>query len=329
MEEIINPDLTGIAMEEFWVPSDTPGIELYVRYKYLAKNRFQENKGSVLFVHGSSYPSEVSFDLRVGGFSWMDYIALQGWSVFMMDLRGYGKSSRPPEMEETAQKNPPVVRTETAVRDVNAVVENIVTRMKQDSLSLIGWSWGSTVMAAYTCSHASRVDRLVLYAPQWLRTTPSLLGGNDILGAYRYIPINTTKDRWLNGVAPEQREALIPAGWYETWAEATLASDPAGCVLDCPGIRAPNGIIQDSREFWSNGKVIYSPADITVPVLVIGGEWDADTPQYMAQGVFEHLTQAPAKRRVIIGGGTHTLLLEKHRMQLLKEVQLFLDETSF
>lgn len=329
MEEIINPDLTGIATEEFWVPSDTPGIELYVRHKYLAKNSSQANKGSVLFVHGSSYPSEVSFDLRVGGFSWMDYIALQGWSVFMMDLRGYGKSSRPPEMEEPAQQNLPVVRTETAVRDVNAVVENIVTRRKQDRLSLIGWSWGSTVMAAYTCAHASRVNRLVLYAPQWLRTTPSLLGGNDILGAYRYIPISTTKDRWLNGVAPEQREALIPAGWYEIWAEATLASDPAGCVLDCPGIRAPNGIIQDSREFWSNGKVIYNPAEITVPVLVIGGEWDADTPQYMAQGVFEHLTQAPAKRRVVIGEGTHTLLLEKHRMQLLKEVQLFLDETAF
>ena len=46
----------------------------------------------------------------------------------------------------------------------------------------------------------------------------------------------------------------------------------------------------------------------------------------MSQAVFARLTGAPAKRYVVIGEGTHTVLLERNRIQLFREVQLFLDE---
>jgi hypothetical protein len=36
----------------------------------------------------------------------------------------------------------------------------------------------------------------------------------------------------------------------------------------------------------------------------------------------------PYKRFVEIGEGTHSVLLEKNRMQLFREVQLFLDDPS-
>jgi hypothetical protein len=35
---------------------------------------------------------------------------------------------------------------------------------------------------------------------------------------------------------------------------------------------------------------------------------------------------APYKRYVEIGEGTHTVMMEKNRMNLFREVQLFLDE---
>lgn len=41
---------------------------------------------------------------------------------------------------------------------------------------------------------------------------------------------------------------------------------------------------------------------------------------------FEKLTNAPDKRYVQIGEGTHTVLMEKNRMQLFQAVQQFLDE---
>jgi hypothetical protein len=47
----------------------------------------------------------------------------------------------------------------------------------------------------------------------------------------------------------------------------------------------------------------------------------------MAQAVFAKLTNTPLKRMVMLGEGTHTVIMERNRMQLFREVQLFLDET--
>lgn len=55
-------------------------------------------------------------------------------------------------------------------------------------------------------------------------------------------------------------------------------------------------------------------------------EWDADLPSYMLYEYFAKLTQAPYKRYIQIGEGTHTVLMEKNRMQLFQEVQHFLDD---
>jgi fermentation-respiration switch protein FrsA (DUF1100 family) len=63
-----------------------------------------------------------------------------------------------------------------------------------------------------------------------------------------------------------------------------------------------------------------------VPVQLILAEWDAGTPLYMAQALFGRLTNAALKRHVVIGEGTHAVLLERNRMQLFREVQLFLEE---
>ena len=63
-----------------------------------------------------------------------------------------------------------------------------------------------------------------------------------------------------------------------------------------------------------------------MPTLIVHAEWDADNPSYMAQALFAKLTRAPKKRLVEIGEGTHTVIMEKNRMQLFREVQLFLDE---
>ena len=103
--------------------------------------------------------------------SWMDYIAARGYDVYLLDLRGYGKSTRPKEMAETAENNPPLVRGDTAVKDIGAVVDFILARRNIPRLNLLGWSWGTTLMATYTTQNTAKVERLVLYAPAWIRQT--------------------------------------------------------------------------------------------------------------------------------------------------------------
>jgi pimeloyl-ACP methyl ester carboxylesterase len=70
----------------------------------------------------------------------------------------------------------------------------------------------------------------------------------------------------------------------------------------------------------------YDSLKINIPVLLIHAEWDSDTPAYMSQALFGKLVNAPLKRYVVIGEGTHSVIMEKNRMQLFREVQLFLDE---
>jgi pimeloyl-ACP methyl ester carboxylesterase len=143
---------------------------------------------TLLFVHGSTYPAETAFDLPLGGMSWMEYIAERGYDVYLLDVRGYGKSTRPKEMNDTPQANGPIVRTDTAVKDATSVVDLILKRRKMARLNLLGWSWGTTIMATYTTQHPEKVERLVLYAPQWLRTTPPIMqSGAGPLGAYRIV----------------------------------------------------------------------------------------------------------------------------------------------
>jgi pimeloyl-ACP methyl ester carboxylesterase len=318
-----------IVMEEMMVKSADPGIEIYVRNKRPADMASYRPERTVLFVHGSTYPAHTAFDLKLDGMSWMDYIASHGYDVYLLDLRGYGKSTRPKEMDDKPEANPALTRGETAVKDISAVVDFILARRSIPRLNLLGWSWGTTLMSTYTTQNPQKVERLVLYAPQWIRTTPSLVqAGPGPIGAYRSVTREQAQQRWLNGVPEDKKANLIPAGWFDAWADATWATDPVGAKANPPVLRAPNGTVQDTADYWAAGKAYYDPAKITVPVLLVMAEWDRDTPAYMAQTLFPLLVNSPGKRFVQLAEGTHTIVMEKNRMKLFQAVQAFLDEAG-
>ena len=51
-----------------------------------------------------------------------------------------------------------------------------------------------------------------------------------------------------------------------------------------------------------------------------------DPPSDQARGYFAKLTNAPYKRYVEIGEGTHSVMMEKNRMQFFREIMNFLNE---
>ena len=126
------------------------------------------------------------------------------------------------------------------------------------------------------------------------------------LGAYRIVNREAAKERWLTGVPEDKKAELIPAGWFDAWADATFATDPVGAAINPPVLRAPNGVVQDGAEYLAPASRIYDPAGITVPTLLVHAEWDRDTPPYMAQTLFPLLVNAPGKRYVALAEGTHT-----------------------
>ena len=318
---------TALITEDFMIPAAEPGVQIHVRNKRPADlSRFTPGN-VILFVHGATTPPEAGFDLKLDGLSWMEWMARQGNDVYFVSVRGYGRSTRPREMDEPALKNPPVVRLPSATSDVNSAVDFIRARRGIPTVSLLGHSWGTTIMAAYTAQNNAKVHRLVLYAPQWLRTqgrSPTDAGGD--LGAYRTVTEEGVRKRRAIGQQPGKMEDRMPARWFDAYMEAALASDPWSKTQNPRAFRAPNGVVLDGREYQNVGRPIYDPANIRVPTMLILAEQDADTPLYMAQTLFPLLVNAPAKRMVVIGDGTHVILTEKNRMQLFREVQLYFDE---
>jgi pimeloyl-ACP methyl ester carboxylesterase len=284
---------------------------------------------TVLYVHGATYPASTAFDLALHGMSCMDYIAERGYDVYLLDLRGYGKSTRSKEMSEDPMANPPIVRGDIAVKDIGTVVDFILARRNIARLSLIGWSWGTVTMAAYTTQNAGKVERLVLYAPGWIRQSPPPTGPQAApgpFGAYRSVTREQAMRRWMTGMPEDKKGALIPAGWFDAWADATWATDSEGAKANPPVLRAPNGVVADGNNYWAAGKPYCDPTKITVPTLLVQAEWDHDLPPYMAQTLFPLLVNSPRKLYVMLPEGTHTILMERNRSMLFEAVQAFLDE---
>ena len=317
-----------LVTEEFMIPARDAGIELFVRNKRPEGMTGFAPARTLLMVHGATYPASTAFDLPLGGLSWVDYIAGRGFDVWLMDIRGYGRSTRPPEMSQPPEANPPLVRGETALADIATVAAFIRERRGLPRLVHLGYSWGTALMGRFAADNPALVERLVLYAPVWLRQTPSLADPGGALGAYRLVTQQQARARRGAGVPPEKQAGLIPPGWFEHWAGVTWATDPEGMRRNPPVLRAPNGSVADGRDYWSAGRPFYDPARIAAPTLLVLGEWDQDTPPYMAQTLFPLLTNSPGKRLVLLGEGTHGMWMERNRGALFQAVQVFLEEAA-
>ena len=76
--------------------------------------------------------------------------------------------------------------------------------------------------------------------------------------------------------------------------------------------------------FSRSGEPWYKPMAILAPTQVVVGELDRETTPEQAKKIFEQLGNAREKRMTVIGGGTHSLLLEDHRDALHSVVSGFL-----
>jgi pimeloyl-ACP methyl ester carboxylesterase len=312
-----------LATETFMVPAADQGIQLYVRNKHpMGQDKYAPDK-IVLMVHGATYPSEAVFDLDLPGGSWMDYIAKRGYDVYIVDVRGYGRSTRPAVMEEPPDKNPAFADTRDAIRDVSAAVDFILQRRGVTSINLIGWSWGTSIMGGYASQNNAKVNRLVLYAPLWLLREPPPFSGT---GAYRTATKEQAYGRQVRSIPKERVTQTVPPEYFDKWWAATLATDQVGASRNPPVVRAPNGVLKDVVQRLSKGDGMWDPGQVRVPTLLILAEWDADTPPFMAQEIFGKLVNTPHRRLVILPEGTHTIAYEKNRMYLIEQVQLFLEE---
>lgn len=300
------------ALEVFDIPSHQPALVARVRHTSPARAK---DALPVLFVHGSSFPSGLSFDFRMDGQSWMDWMAARGYDVYALDFPGYGLSDRYPDAP--APDGPPG-RARAVAHDVGSAVDAILRRTGQRQVLLVGHSWGGSVAARYAQDHAGKVTRLVLFAA----ITPRAAGPAGALDGAAAGPAYeemTPAQRIaaMDGLRPPQEAAQLHADVFARWGGQWLASDGRSEGK----VRFPAGPGADVAELQQGG-AYYDPARLAMPVLLVRGEWDA----WPSDSDFRRLqAQIPDARYVQLARGTHVMHLEAERGALYEAVRAFLD----
>src|SRR5260370_13461087 len=137
-------------------------------------------------MHGATFSSGSLFDAPMGGASFMDQLAIAGFDVYAVDVRGYGASTRPPDMEGAVDPSTQPVRIETAICDLGTAIDHILEYRRLDQLNLIEISWGGSVAGSYTAQTVGKIISQALFDHLGPQQTPIRIGHSRGRTSYRH-----------------------------------------------------------------------------------------------------------------------------------------------
>ena len=319
------------------VKSTAPGFaggdaQIYVREVVLAGTASRTGPppgGVVLFVHGAGTPAEVTFDVPHKDYSWMAYLAREGFDVFAMDMTGYGRSTRPPAMgdpcnfskAQQAQFVPSLIPTPCAPshpspittmdsdwNDIGTVVDRLRALRGVDKVSIVGWSQGAPRGAGYAARNPAKVARLVMLAPAYTRASPleapiPLPPSSGPMTAQSQADFKANWDRQVG--CPEQYEPSVSAA---VWTDM-LASDPVGATWGTGVRRAPQ------VPTWGFNQAVV--AKMQTPFLMVAGAHDKQVAPERVRDLYADLG---SKQKVIIdlACSSHNAMWERNHLLLFK-----------
>jgi pimeloyl-ACP methyl ester carboxylesterase len=309
----------GLERADFRIESEL-GIEVFIRWVRDASRA--DRRVPVILLHGARAPSIPSFDLPVPGGSLASDLARAGHDVFLLDARGYGGSTRPPEMSVDPRQSPPLVRSAEVARDIAATVDVARSRADADRVALLGWATGSQWLAHFAATHPHRVSHLVLYnalhpiAGAW----PIGDGMEDperpgelrpgALAGYAYVTGDALLDRWDQSIPIEDKDAWRDPAVAAAYIETALASDPTRYERTPPSFRVPLGALAGSF-YLSRGHRLWNPTRITARVLILTAELDFWSRPADREAMARDLSGAAGVELVVIPDATHYVHLDR------------------
>jgi pimeloyl-ACP methyl ester carboxylesterase len=322
-EEISTVDATPVldADEHHFRIAGPDGALLFMRF-LPARVRNGPCRGTVLYVHGATFPSALSVAHRFDGRSWRDALCDAGFDVWGLDFRGYGGSNRYEEMQLPAEDRPPVGTSEDAKVQLEAAVRFILSHQGTELLSLISHSWGSMPAGQLCAAQPELIERWVLFAPIGRRSLRRY-GSPPQLPAWRIVTLEDQWRRFTEDVPAGESPVLSPVHFRE-WGKSYLDSDPESRSRDPAGVKVPFGPLSDILNA-SHGTLAYDPGAVRCPIAIIRGSWDRVLPDEDARWLFDAFTRAPLRRDIKIARGTHLMHLEAMRLALWRESIAFLE----
>jgi pimeloyl-ACP methyl ester carboxylesterase len=230
--------------KEHWTKKG--GVKLFLWQKSPAA----APKGTILFVHGSSMASQPTFDLQVPGrqeSSAMEWFAARGFDTWCLDNEGYGRSDKS--------------------RPINCDISNgaddvaVASRYIDKKLLVYGISSGALKAALFAQRHPERVARLALDAFVWTgEGSPTLAERRKRLPEFQSKNRRPIDRAFVRSIFQRDHPGTADDATIEAFATAILALDdsvPTGTYVDMC-LKLP----------------LVDPAKISVPTLVLRGEFD-------------------------------------------------------
>ena len=301
--------------------------QIYVRERVLAGSALRAAIGPervVLFVHGAGTPAEVAFDVPYQDYSWMAYLARAGYDVFSVDMTGYGRSTRPAPMMDPcnlaadrqagfapAPCKPSYAHAMTTIEsdwnDIGAAVDYIRQLRRVERVSMVAWSLGGPRAGGYAVRHPQKVNRLVLLAPAYNRTSAAAAPARPTEGVVFNTQSRAEFDaNWERqvGCAGQVEPGVADSVWSEM-----LASDPVGSTWG-PGVRrAP----QTATWGWNAAAV----AKTQTPTLMIAAVHDRQVDAERVRELHADLG-SPNKVLLDLGCSSHNAMWEKNHLLMFR-----------
>ena len=261
----------------------------------------------------------------------MGALAGAGRAVYALDVRGYGTSVGG-VMDEPPGAHPPFAGVDAVVEDIAAAVSLICRRSAVPAVDLVGFSWGAIAAARYAGGRPQTVRRLALYAPLFAERNASWLDRiadahdrsrlGPAFGAYRLVTAASVIERWNNDLPGGDPGLFREDGVAELVFDTLAALDPRSGLQAPRAFRCPNGALADLVQVF-NGRPLYDPGKLTMPVLLIRGEHDTTSTAIDAQRLLAAIA-SPVKHYRVIAPGSHFLCIERNRARLYHELNDFL-----
>jgi pimeloyl-ACP methyl ester carboxylesterase len=278
---------------------------------------------AVLYIHGATFPAELSIGYRMDGRSWADDLQERGFDVWSFDFAGYGRSERPATMNANAASGYIPGRAPEVARQIERIVRHIRQSNDRGRVAIIAHSWGTIPAGLFATTHGDWIEKLVLFGPVAQRQSTAEMP----MSAVRLVSADDQWKSFQSGL-PAGHASPVPRDRFDPWAKAYLATDPISSERTPSAVEVPAGPDADFADAWS-GHFPYDPSKIDVRTMIVRGEWDAITRDADVAWLIKAMREVPGGVLDIkLPGGAHRMHLEENRQMLFDAVAKFLGETA-
>jgi pimeloyl-ACP methyl ester carboxylesterase len=306
----VNPPATqsavaGEAVQGVEHETSKNGIRLFMWEKFVGS---PADKPVLLFVHGSSMASQPTFDLNVPGrpdSSVMDWFAKRGFVCWSVDMEGYGRSDKSRDIPCDIANGADDLAAATAYMRRARGIEHVMA---------YGISSGALRAALFAQQHPRRVSRLALDAFVWTGE-----GAPTLEQRRKKLPEFVARNRrpidraFVRSIFARDHADCAEPRVVEAFADAILALDDS----------MPNGTYVD----MCSKLPVVDPASITMPTLVLRGQYDGIAAFDDLIEFFKRLPN-PDKQFSVLAGISHASFQQKNYLTVYHILHAFFTQPA-